>query len=320
MNPKLPLLLCLLAAATYFWVTSRNSFRADDAGLPPVGESFAEMHVHDIRPMDPAGVSGVQLVTQAAERLLAGAPVHAHARFKVDLLGQEIAAPGHYWQAGEDSGQSRLEFSYTSDTSRLSVLQVSDGRYFYWYRKLDADARLEYVDLQQVEQLGAQERDYLAGAQAWNSVGGLPSMLAHLAKAFTFEPPMSAMLDEIPVTVVRGRWKQEALVRLLEGQVPQESLSGDDWWQHVPAHVPHAVELTLGADERFPLFPYRVVFTQYRRQPQGITADPVLVLELFEVEQVAEIPERIFQVSAVSCEPVDITAFYVDRVEQFTRR
>ena len=320
MNPKLPLLLCLLAAAVYFWTTHQSSLRSAADAIPVLGDRFDEMQATDIAPLAGAPQTGDQIVSQAAQQLLGGPQIHASARFKIDLLGQQVAAPGHYWQAGGGTGRSRLEFSHVSDTSRLSVLQVSDGRYFYWYRKLNSDARLEYVDLRQVQKLGATAGEYLAGAKAWDTVGGLPSMLEHLSKAFTFEPPQSANLDGIPVILVRGRWKQQALVRLLEGQVEAQKLTGHDWWRHLPAHIPHAVELTLGADDRFPLFPYRVVFSQYRENKTQVDAVHVVVLELFEVEQLASIPDRIFQVSAVSCEPVDITAFYVDRVEQFTRR
>ncbi len=320
MNPKLPLLLCLLAAAVYFWTTNQSSLRSAAEALPPLGDRFEEMQVTEVAPLDGAAPTGDQLVAQAAHQLLTGPRVHAAARFQVDLLGQRIAAPGHYWQEGGGGGRSRLEFSHVSEASRLNVLQVSDGRYFYWYRKLNSDSRLEYVDLRQVQKLGTAPGEFLAGAKAWDIVGGLPSMLEHLSRAFTFDPPHSANLDGIPVILIRGRWKQKALVRLLEGQVDPQQLSGADWWRHLPAHIPHTVELTLGADEQFPLFPYRVVFSQFRDQRGQVHAAHAVVLELFEVEQLADIPEQIFQVAAVSCEPVDITAFYVDRVEQFTRR
>jgi hypothetical protein len=304
----------------YFWATHRESLRSDDDAPAVLGEPFEEMQPRDIAPLADASQTADQLVAEAADRLLNGPQLHATARFQVELLDQRMAAPGHYWQEGNGTGRSRLEFTHVSDTSRLSVLQVSDGRYFYWYRKLNGDARLEYVDLRQVQQLGASEAEFLAGGKAWDTVGGLPSMLQHLAKAFRFEPPQSANLDGIPVILVRGRWKQKALIRLLEGQVDAERLSGSDWWRCVPEHIPHAVELTLGADDRFPLFPYRIVFSRYREQNNQVEPVHVVVLELFEVERPANIPDRIFQVAAVTCEPVDITAFYVDRVEQFTRR
>ncbi len=141
-----------------------------------------------------------------------------------------------------------------------------------------------------------------------------------MSKAFSFQPPRSAKLDGIPVTIVQGRWKQDALVRLLEGQVDADKLTADDWWRHLPPHLPHSVELTLGADDRFPLFPYRVVFSQYQLSGDAVVSKPIVILELFEVEQVESIPDQTFRIAAISCEPVDVTSFYVERVKQFTRK
>jgi hypothetical protein len=43
-------------------------------------------------------------------------------------------------------------------------------------------------------------------------------------------------------------------------------------------------------------------------------------LELYEVAEAQNVPESLFQIAAGNCEPHDVTAFYIDRVNQFTRR
>jgi hypothetical protein len=319
MNPKLPLLLCLLAALAYYWstrtgapatpkvtsVTATNQSAAPDELVAVTTDSTIEAN---------------SLVAEAADAMLRGASLHAKARFSIDLMGQKFSAPGEYWQQGQGSRKTRLEFSYQQDDQRLHVFQVCDGRCFYWYRTLNSSAHLEYVDLQAIEDIDDDDATFLAGRQAWNSVGGLSSMLDHLAKAFHFEAVRRAELDGMPVFLIRGRWKTESLTRLMEGQVEPDKLAADDWWRYLPEHLPHEVRLTFGADEPFRLFPYRVEFLQYRVEGKSIECLPIVSLELYEVERRSDIPETLFRVAAVRCEPVDLTQFYLDRVQQFTRR
>ena len=319
MNPKLPLLLCLLAAGVYFWST--RSYRRVE---PTPTQAIGTIESSNPIPLDtsPASIAinANEVIAQAADQLLQSPALHAKARFKVDLMGQQLAAPGDYWQQGEGSRKTRLEFRYQSEGSRLDALQVCDGRYFYWYRTFNADGKLEYVDLKQIEAAKNDESPFLGGRRAWDTVGGLSSMMEHFSKAFDFEPVSRATLDGIPVVVVRGRWKQDSLARLMEGQVDAAKLAGEDWWKHLPAHLPHAVQFTIGTEDPFPFFPYRVEFLQYVNQAETVLVKPVVTLELYEVESMTNIPPALFQVAAVRCEPVDVTQFYLDRVHQFTRR
>jgi hypothetical protein len=106
----------------------------------------------------------------------------------------------------------------------------------------------------------------------------------------------------------------------MEGQVDEDRLKKTEWWRELPPHLPHAVQFTIGTDEPFPLFPYRVEFLQYQTQNEQVVAKPVVSLELYEVTAVDHVPAALFQVAAARCEPVDVTKFYLDRVQQFTRR
>ncbi len=319
MNPKLPLLLCLLAAGAYYWST-RAYRRVEPTPTQAIGavESSTPIPFESL----PASIAinANEIMAQAADLLLKSPALHAKARFKVDLMGQQLAAPGEYWQQGEGSRRTRLEFRYQSEGSRLDALQICDGRYFYWYRIVNAEGRLEYIDLKQVEEVHHDDSPFLGGRRAWDTVGGLSSMMDHISKAFDFEPVSQATLDGIPVVVIRGRWKQDSLARLMEGQVDAARLVDESWWKHLPAHLPHAVQFTIGTEDPFPFFPYRVEFLQFEMQAEKILAKPVVTLELYEVEALSEIPATLFQVAAVRCEPIDVTQFYLDRVHQFTRR
>jgi hypothetical protein len=321
MNPKLPLLLCLLAAVAYYWSTRPRTITRTQQSIASKSESSASQI--PLSKLTPApSVEANAIIAQAASALVQGEPLHAKARFCIDLLDQQFAAPGEYWQQGQGTRKSRLEFSYQQNDDRLHVFQVCDGRCFYWYRTFNDDAHLEYVDLQQIEESesDSEQAPLVSGGQAWNSVGGLSSMLEHIANTFHFEPVQQAMLDEMPVYLVRGRWKAESLARLMEGQVEPEKLARDDWWKFLPRHLPHEVRLILGADRPFQLFPYRIEFLQYEQDGNRVASRSVVSLELYEVESKTEIADAFFQVAAVRSSPIDLTEFYIDRVKQFTRR
>lgn len=319
MNPKLPLLLCLLAAGGYFWLTREH-------------RQFKQVAVETVGPVDAPSISdwkptqsqsdfnADEIMQRVADEMLQGPPMHAKARFKVELFGQQLAAPGDYWQQGNGSRKTRLELSYQSDSSRFQILQVCNGRHFYWYRKLNADAKLEFVDLKQIADIGHESSPFIAGRRAWDTVGGLSSMMDHIVKTFHFEPVQQGTLDSIPVVVIQGRWRDDSLARLLEGQVDPAKLAGKDWWQHLPAHLPHLVKFTIGTEAPFRWFPYRIEFLQYQTVDKAVVVRPVVTLELYEVAEAQNVPESLFQIAAGNCEPHDVTAFYIDRVNQFTRR
>jgi hypothetical protein len=318
MNPKLPLLLCLLAAGGYFWLT-REHRRIDQVPNEAIGALEAKADSDWIPSQQPFEVASDVVVAQAAEHMLQGPPLHAKARFKIELLNQQLAAPGEYWQQGNGSRKTRLEFAYQSEASRFQILQVCNGRHFYWYRKLNAGAELEFVDLKQIEGIDGEASPFVAGRRAWDTVGGLSSMLDHVAKTFQFEPAQAGTLDGIPVVVIQGRWRADSLARLMEGQVDAAKLAGPDWWRELPPHLPHMIKLTLGTAEPFRWFPYRVELFQYQSADEKIVARPIVTLELYEVSSLAEVPETLFQIAAGNCEPHDLTAFYLERVHQFTR-
>jgi hypothetical protein len=320
MNPKLPFLLCLLAAVAYFWWTSdqRRAISVPrESAVGPV--DCGAVPLSGAAPVSPE-LDADQLVSQSADCMLNGVSLHAKARFGVDLLGERLFAPGEYWQQGQGSRKARLEFTYQSETSRWHLLQVCDDRYFYWYRLLNGMEQLDYVDLKQLENVRAEPTPFMAGQRAWDSVGGLASMLEHVSRSFQFEPVQQGNLDGIPVVVVQGRWRQESLARLLEGQVDAGRLGDADWWRHLPNHVPHLVRLTLGTEEPFRWFPYRVEFLRYAPDHQQVDLRSAVTLELYEVSTARDFPPALFQVAAAECQPHDLTSFYLDRVQQFTRR
>ncbi len=320
MNPKLPLLLCLLAAGGYFWLT-REHRQITQVANEAIGQLDSSSPIElQSTSLPTNAINADEVIAQAADLLLQGPPLHAKARFKIDLLEQQLAAPGEYWHQGQGSRKTRLEFAYQSDSSRFQILQICDGRYFYWYRKLNADTQLEFVDLKQIESVDNESSPFIAGRRAWDAVGGLSSMMDHIAKTFHFEPVQQGTLDGIPVVVIQGRWREDSLARLLEGQVDSAKLAGEDWWQKLPPHLPHMVKFTIGTEAPFRWFPYRVEFLQYQTVDKKVVARPIVTLELYEVSAVATVPESLFQIAAGNCEPHDLTAFYLDRVHQFTRR
>jgi hypothetical protein len=90
-------------------------------------------------------------------------------------------------------------------------------------------------------------------------------------------------------------------------------------WQKLPKHLPHQVQLTLGNDQRFPYFPYRIVFEQFEIHDGVQVAVPIAVLELYELKHAPRLSDDMFRLPSVDTPPIDATDFYEHRIRQFAR-
>ncbi len=77
--------------------------------------------------------------------------------------------------------------------------------------------------------------------------------------------------------------------------------------------------MTLGNDDRFPGFPYRIEFEQFELRNGVQSARPITVLELFELKLAPELSDDMFRLPSIDTVPVDATEFYKHRIRQFTR-
>jgi len=137
------------------------------------------------------------------------------------------------------------------------------------------------------------------------AVGGLHHLLLGLHEHFEFGEPQTAQIGNVPVWVLRGRWKPEMLIPFFPDQ--QESIRAGEppRLDLLPDHVPDTVTVVLGRDEFIPLFPYRIEYgrrvapaSNRKKGPESHTQEsvlrPLLTMELFEVQRSIDLDPRLF--------------------------
>jgi len=260
-----------------------------------------------------------QLIFDAARALNHSPPLRARLRYKINLFGEEISGPGKYFQKGQGTRLSRMQFEFGFNQSSVQIHQFCDGDMLYTLSVAGDKTNLDFVDLRKLDSL-QQEVASSSRVGNWLSVGSLTGLMEQLSSHFTFTAAEQTTLDTIPVKVCTGQWQPAALSRLLEGQPEASAIrDGQIYWQQLPKHLPHIVSLTLGMDQKFPYFPYRIVFKQFESVDGKLVTRDVAVLELFELKQAIDLTDDMFSIPSLETPPVDSTEFYRKRVLQFSR-
>lgn len=257
---------------------------------------------------------GQQLIQMAARQLLNQPPLECNVRQKINLFGQELIGPGSYQQFGSGKSMVRLELKLTVGGKVVSLQQVCDGRFFYVRQDLPNLTSLSRIDLQRV-----QEAIDAAGPNAtppptanWMTRGGLPHLLQQLESNFEFTAPQASSLKQIPVWIVTGRWKQDRLAEMLPAQKDNILAGLPADLSQLPPQIPHEVEITLGHDDLFPLFPYRIVYRRLASPGgEGTPPQPIVVLEFFNVRRRLDMDPREFEYVPDDRELVDNTDEYL---------
>ncbi|MEX2027847.1 MAG: hypothetical protein WEH44_11110, partial [Pirellulaceae bacterium] len=165
-----------------------------------------------------AASSGQELVAEAARQVFSLPSLHAQLRMKLASQGRQIVASGDYLQVG--SGEEKLlklNLKMPIGGKFGSVQQIRGQHYLWIIRDLPAgDPKLERVILRtaRLEIVKAEQAGRLPALEGWILLGGLSRLLSSLDANFEFGSPRQATLGDVPVLMVRGRWKPAALKRL----------------------------------------------------------------------------------------------------------
>ena len=254
---------------------------------------------------------GNELMLESAGRLFGSLPLAASARLSVNLFDQQIVAEGRYIQAGQGSKRARLEFDFGDLHHPKTILQICNGRFYYRFERLDAKPALQLADLSKVSD--ADRHLLIANPATWMATGGLSSLLESLANNFDLTTAGESMIAGTPVIIIRGHWKQDRIRRLLVGQVDDLFIGEQLRWDKLPEHLPHSVEVTLGNDDYFPLFPYRISFFRERKLDRGNEQVKIVTMELYKLTRHVDLPDELFQVES-GLAPTDLTRELVDRI------
>lgn len=114
--------------------------------------------------------------------------------------------------------------------------------------------------------------------------------------------------------VVKGRWNEDRLRRFLHGQTGPDFIRPEIQWEELPQHLPQSVEVVLGDDSYFPLFPYRISY--FRNGETGDAAKDmnIATIELYELNLNVDLTESVFRVNSESTQLDDVTPREVNRI------
>ncbi len=289
-------------------------------GMPPSGEGYYPRVAWNTGvPANDPETNHNHLIAAAARSLANSPPLQAKLRFKINLFDEQISGPGKYYQKGQGTRLSRIEFEFGFHQSGVQLHQFCDGQMLYNLTIAGEKKNLDFVDLRELDAL-QQTVASSSRVASWLSVGSLTGLMEQLANHFEFTAVESVQLDTIPAICCTGQWKASALKRLLEGQIEAGAVrDGLVRWQQLPVHLPHQIRLTLGKDNRFPYFPYRIVFEQFSMQDGELVVQEIAVLELYELRHAQHLTDEMFQIPDIDAPPRESTEFYRKRILQFTR-
>ncbi len=263
--------------------------------------------------------AGQDLLAQGAQRLYRQPALSAKIRQRVRIFGQELVGSGAYLQMGDvPEKMLRLELKLQLAGQVSTLQQVSNGAEL-WTRRQVLDAKtLSYVDLQRVrrELAVAREKRPLDLTADWMVLGGLPALLTGLEESFRFGAAQPAQFNQMAVWVIEGAWKPAELAKFLPNQKAAILAGQPADTRSLPPEVPERVQVVLGMED---LFPYQIEFRRHKRDEpgkgdaagQGSLWEPMLTMELYEVQFGAQLDPLQFQYKPGTQEVADHTDVYL---------
>ncbi len=263
--------------------------------------------------------AGQDLLAQGVQRLYRQPTLSAKIRQRVRLFGEELVGSGNYLQMGDAPEKMlRLELKLQLAGQVSTLQQVSNGAELWTRRQVLDTKMLSYVDLQRVrrELAAARETRPLDLPADWMVLGGLPALLSGLEESFRFGAAQPAQFNQMAVWVLEGVWKPTELAKFLP-QHKEAILAGQPIDTHqLPPEVPERVQVVLGMND---LFPYQIEFRRSRKVEgdakveagQGSVWEPILTMELYDVNFSAQLDPLQFQYKPGTQEVADHTDLYL---------
>jgi hypothetical protein len=267
-------------------------------GIVSLPETGAAGEVQPVPRPDPN-----TLFEQANEVLTRRRSITCKLRHQAVLFGRSFVGSGNYAQGPASSRWMRYELLMKVGEREVYQLQVNDGRYLWQQRQYKDTPSLQRIDVDKV--LAAMGQGGAPGAMNTEAatvlgLGGIGRLLTVLRKDFNFNVVFSSKLkanpNDIPVYGIEGRWRPEVLSNI-----------NLDSPQKLRPHVPDRVVVYLGCDD---FFPYRFEFHREATTSDPNAAgksQPLLVLDLFDVQFDAPLDEAMFRFNAGSQPFLDVT-------------
>lgn len=328
-------LLPLIALAACWWYARSPQAAPSPPGEAPVPAPVSQqpaipVHAANAR-IHPAATSSAPSAPAALLRdsigtLRSSPGLTAQVDVRIVMLGQDFSGQGTFTQQGEGYPRTRWDIKFPTLDPPLNTVQIFDGRFHYRVQSRGDQRELVFLDQYHVPGIDDPGYSGLAGPAAWFGVGGLPTMLEHLARTFDLEvadAPGQAPAGggSIAWTTLEGTWHPAVLQRLLRGQVAEADLSPAIRWDRLPRQIPRAVRIALGTDSYLARFPYRITFSfATGRDGQPSFSGDRIEWQLHHVTLQESVDPSAFVIDSRDVVPADRTADYLARLKMFLQQ
>jgi hypothetical protein len=268
------------------------------AQVPP---GFAEQgSAATVQPATTGNQDAEALVERVDRNLNALSSLSAKVRYQVDLFDHQITGAGRYLQQGRGLRQlSRFELKSQVSEATFTLLEISDGRFFWTFRELPGGPSLNRLDLERIDsQLRSLTRVGGPTRPGPPPIGGLPKLLSELRQSFQFIRSAETQLGDRRVWVVDGQWRPERLAAAVPEQRGAIEAGKAIEIKKLPAHLPEHVLLYVGQAD---LIPYRIEYLRRGDKSNGAGQGDLLpgyrttvTMEFFDVRANVPIDLREF--------------------------
>lgn len=259
-------------------------------------------------------ISGQELMARAVAQMTQHPSLEAKLRQRAILFGQPVVGTGTFVQLRHGAGNRfRLDLQVQAGQHSSGLQQLNDGRYLWIHRDQNGKLSLGRVELLRVYQaLEAAPQTTAFSSHLWFGIGGLSQLLRGLYDNFAFDSPQADAIGQTPVWRLQGRWKPEAMSRLMSDIKPGSTGDAAAARVELPSHLPHQVSIVLNGDEQLPLFPNRIEFA--RHDPATDQARPLLIMEWFDIRLRPDLTPEMFAFQIGDQEVQDETDLYLSKL------
>jgi hypothetical protein len=234
-------------------------------------------------------------------------PLSAKVHHQINILDQTISGGdgGRYLQLGRgDRVRFELKLAIGNQREVASLVQVSNGEYLFVRRSLPGETVVTRLRLDAVYDAleAARQTAHSGHAIDWIAIGGIPRLLQVMQQNFDFTAPRSGRYGDRQVWVVEGRWKREALARLLPAQQSGILAGEPARLQELSPQVPTGVLLAFAADGEAPLFPLLLEYRRHTSEAEKPVA--LLTLRFDDVRRRPELTQEDFDYQITEQVPV----------------
>jgi hypothetical protein len=269
--------------------------------------------------------------------------ISARIRQKIDVLGEKLVGTGSYLQQGRGELQKvRLELKIQVANQTTNLQQVCDGNFLWLQQDNLEKPTLTRIDVRRVREAAFDQSGRRSRFdQIQLALCGLAKLIESLHENFEFKLVQSDRLDGVPVWVVRGTWRPEALAETYPDPKSAQAAAQGSTAENasgkslppsaadlppaktgkLPPHAPEVIVLLIGRDD---LFPYRIEFRRRVEvdEKSPLRTDetrPLLIMEWFEVALDTSLDERQFIYRPGDLEFTDGTKKLLERMGLATK-